>query len=78
MTNLTLTVDDLVLRQARLRALAEGTSVNALVRDYISTYAQEADGPGAALGWLLELSDRSIAASGPGGRTWTRDELYDA
>ena len=35
MANLTLAVDDQLLRQARLRALEQGTSVNALLRDYL-------------------------------------------
>jgi hypothetical protein len=35
MTNLTVSVEDDVLRQARIRALELGTSVNALVRSYL-------------------------------------------
>ncbi|MHB0981646.1 MAG: DUF6364 family protein [Thermoleophilia bacterium] len=38
MTNLTLTIDDDVLKKARSRAAAEGTSVNAVVRDQLETY----------------------------------------
>ena len=36
MTNLTITVDDEVLRRARIRALEEGSSVNAVLRDYLA------------------------------------------
>ena len=39
MTNLTITVDDEVLKRARLRALQEDTSVNALLKDTVETYA---------------------------------------
>ncbi len=39
MANLTLAVDDQLLRRARLRALEQGTSVNALLRDYLETFA---------------------------------------
>ncbi len=35
MSNLTITVDDEVLKQARMRALQEGTSVNAELRRYL-------------------------------------------
>jgi hypothetical protein len=35
MSNLTISVDEAVLKQARMRALEEGTSVNALLRDYL-------------------------------------------
>ena len=74
--NLTLSIDDETLRAARIRALEQGTSVNAVVRDYLSTYAR----PGSAseaVRAFLERAARSGASSGPGGRTWTRDELYD-
>ena len=36
MANLTITIDDELLRRARLRALEQGTSVNALLRDYLT------------------------------------------
>ena len=39
MTNLTITVDDDVLKRARLWALQEHTSVNALRRDALEVYA---------------------------------------
>ena len=35
MTNLTLSVDETLLRKARILALARGTSVNAMVREFI-------------------------------------------
>ena len=39
MANLTLMIDDDLLRRARIRALERGTSVNALVRDYLRRFA---------------------------------------
>jgi hypothetical protein len=74
--NLTVTVDERVLRRARIRALELGTSVNALVSDYLVRFA----GMGAterALAEFLEIAGRSHASSGPEGRTWRRDDLYD-
>ena len=38
MANLTLTIDDDVLLRARQRALEHGTSVNALVREYLEGF----------------------------------------
>ena len=73
-TNLTLTVDDELLRQARIRALEQGTSVNAVVREYLEHYAGSAARDGIA--GFLELARRSQASSGPGGRSWSRDELH--
>ncbi len=37
--NLTITVDDEVLRRARIRALSQGTSVNAVLREVLESYA---------------------------------------
>lgn len=75
MANLTLTLDDDVLRRARRRALEQGTSVNAIVREQLTRFAgAEAD---TALASFLAFSEESTASSGAKGRTWRRDELYD-
>jgi len=76
MANLTITVDDRLLRKARLRALEDRTSVNAVLRSYLERYAGVGD-TGDALSGFARLARRSVASSGPGGRTWTRDELHD-
>ena len=39
MANLTITVDEETVKRARIRALEEGTSVNALLRGYLEDYA---------------------------------------
>ena len=76
MANLTVTVDERVLRRARIRALEQGTSVNAVVGEYLERYAG-ADPTTAALAGFLDLAARLHAGSGPEGRTWRRDDLYD-
>lgn len=76
MANLTLTVDENVLRRARIRALERGTSVNALVREFLEGYA-DSDRGRTALRALGELADRVETGSGSGGRSWTRAELYE-
>jgi hypothetical protein len=74
MSNLTITVDDHVLVRARRRALEQGTSVNAVLRSYLETYAG-ADEQARAVDALLRASERSGA--GRDGNTWTRDELHE-
>jgi plasmid stability protein len=74
--NLTLTIDDEVLKRARLRALESGTSVNAVVREYLNDYAA-ADRAHRAIRAFLEIAERSTAASGADGRTWTRNDIYE-
>ncbi|MBI2750385.1 MAG: hypothetical protein HYX43_13915 [Burkholderiales bacterium] len=39
MTNLTIALDEAVVRKARIRAIQEGTSVSAKVRDFLAQYA---------------------------------------
>ncbi len=75
MSNLTITVDDEALRRARLKAMEQGTSVNALLRDFIESYAGCRPGQLIALQALLELSVASTARRGK--RRWTRDDLHD-
>jgi plasmid stability protein len=74
MANLTITIDDGLLRRARMRALEQGTSVNALLRDYLVAYAGSDDAQERALADLLELS--VAATSRRGTATWTRAELH--
>lgn len=76
MANLTITVDDDVLREARLRALKQGTSVNALLRDYLTAYAG-ADGGRKVLREFVAIARKSRSGSGPRGRTWKREEIYE-
>jgi hypothetical protein len=76
MTNLTLAIDEQILQRARIRAMQRGTSVNALVRDYIARLAGESEAADGVAEFLQIVSGGG-ASSGPGGRTWTRDELYD-
>lgn len=73
-TNLTLVVDEALLRQARIRALEQGTSVNALVRAYLEHYVGTSAREG--ISGFLEIASRAAASSGPEGRAWSRDELH--
>lgn len=75
MTNLTLAVEDDVLRRARMRALEQGTSVNALVRAYLERLAAGTQPDGAAAGFLAR-AEQVAGGSGPTGRTWTREDLH--
>ena len=76
MANLTLSIDDDVLRRARIRALEGGTSVNAVVREYLADFAGAGTGR-QVLRELVALAEASDAASDPTGRTWSRDETHD-
>jgi hypothetical protein len=74
MANLTLKIDDQLLRRARIRALEQGTTVNELVRDYLSRYAVPRADRMRAFRRFLEVAEQARATSG--GRKLTRDELH--
>ena len=76
MGNLTLSIDDELLKQARIRALERDTSVNSLVRDYLEDFVAR-DSPRSGMAQFLAIAKTIHASSGPEGRTWTRDELYE-
>lgn len=76
MTNLTLAVDEDTLRRARIRAMQQGTSVNALIRDYLARLAGESAAAHGVEEFLAAVEGAG-ASSGEAGRTWTRDELYE-
>ena len=75
MSNLTISIDDEVLRRARIRALEQGTSVNAVLRDLLEVYAGVRSEQTAAASELIALSGASRARRG--GRQWTREELHE-
>ena len=76
MANLTLSIDDETLRAARIRALEDGTSVNAIVREHLTSYARR-ESAREAMKAFLARAEQSTASSGPGGRSWKREDLYD-
>ena len=73
--NLTIAVDNEVLKRARMRAIMEDTSVNAVLREFLESYAGGTARRRQAIERLLSLS--KTATSGRGSATWTRDELHD-
>lgn len=77
MTNLTVKMDEETLKRARIRALEQGTSVNALLRAYLEDYTGVREQRREAGEDFLRLTDEHGSGSGPGGRSWSRDEIYD-
>jgi hypothetical protein len=77
MTNLTITVDADTLKNARMRALQEDTSVNAVLREFLEEYADVRRERLEAGRRILEDARKGGSGSGPGGRTWTREDAYE-
>ncbi len=76
MANLTITVDGEALKRARIRALEEGTSVNAVLRERLEEYAGVRRERREAGRKLLELARNSAMSSGGEGLPG-REELYE-
>ena len=78
MTNLTLTVDETLLRKARILALERGTSVNAMVREFIENVVDEsARRTERAATWRANLAECTIASTELTPRL-NRQETYDS
>ena len=77
MANLTITVNDDTLKRARMRALEEDTSVNAVLREYLEEYAGRRREQIEAARRIIEASRASKSGSGPGGRKWKREDAYE-
>lgn len=75
MSNLTITVNEDVLRHARSRAALEGKSVNALLSEVLEAYAGIDRDRQIAMDDLMSLSKSEHSRRG--GREWTRDDLHD-
>jgi hypothetical protein len=75
--NLTIVVDDGTLKKARMRALEEDTSVNAVLREYLEEYAGRRREQVEATRRIMEASRVSRSGSGPGGRKWKREDAYE-
>ena len=72
-TNLTIQLDEAVVRQARVIAAKRGTSVSGLVARQLSELVAQDERYEAALQRAIELMSNPKPL---GGRTWTREDVY--
>lgn len=75
MSNLTITIDKEVLKQARIRAIKQGTSVKAEVRRFLEQYSSLKDTSHQVVKDILDFADKHPCDSG--GQQWRRDDLYE-
>lgn len=73
--NITLSVDESVLRKVKVLAAERRTSVNALVRDYLSSLVAKETTEDEAREALLKLIRETDADMGQ--QKWNREALYD-
>ena len=72
--NLTVQLDEEVIRRARVVAAKRGTSVSALVAKELESLVEADERYEAA---TLRAARALGAVTGRGGRSWRRDELHD-
>ncbi len=76
MANMTIAVDDQLLRAARIKAVQQGTSVNEICRQAIEAFAQGAGDADARIARIKALAKKVRGGSEP---LWPgRDALYVA
>jgi hypothetical protein len=68
-------VDDEVLAAIRRHAAERNSTVNALVREFLTNLAQHHDRARRARARLRRLSQKSQGRLGK--KTWTRDDLHE-
>lgn len=73
--NLTLTIDEELIRVARKVALDRNTSVNNLVREFLEGLVAESGEQRAAMTQIEELFRRKPFAVGK--KNWTRADLHE-
>jgi hypothetical protein len=74
MANITLSIDDSLIRSGRALAEKQATSLNGLIRTLLERQVEESTGI-----WLNEAFKLMDTAGGTSqGKTWKREELYDA
>lgn len=80
MKNITLKIDDETYRKARIRAASEGTSVSAMVRDFLIREAGEADDreerKAKALEELYRIAEKRGTKRSKALKPMTRKEIY--
>lgn len=73
-TNVTIAIEAALLRRARIKALEEGTSLNAVLRERVEEYVSRASPANAAKQTFLRLAEASKAR---GGRKISREKMHD-
>jgi metal-responsive CopG/Arc/MetJ family transcriptional regulator len=75
MKNVTIALDEKLLREVRRIAADRSTTLNSMIRGFLEELAERESGVAKARRRIVELCRETQAEVGP--RTWTRDELHE-
>jgi plasmid stability protein len=78
MSNLTISLDDQIIKAARIRAIQQGTSLSAKVREFLASYVQDTQAPNPQLvaGQAFIAAARNSNANSDA-VAWSREDAYD-
>ena len=74
MTNLTIAIDEAIVRQARVRAIQEGTSVSAKVREFLAGYAMGEQAQQDAAQAFIDAA--RVSQANASGTRWSREDAH--
>lgn len=75
MKNVTLAIDEALLREARRIAAERSTTLNAMIREFLEELARNESQAAKARSRIVELCRETHAEVGQ--RTWSRGELHE-
>jgi metal-responsive CopG/Arc/MetJ family transcriptional regulator len=75
MKNVTISLKESLLREARRIAADRSTTLNAMIREFLQELAERESQTAQARKRIVELCRTSQAEVGP--KTWTRDNLHE-
>ena len=75
MKNVTIALDESLLREVRRVAADRSTTLNAMIREFLQQLAEQESKAMQARHRIVELCRKTQAEVGP--RTWSRDELHE-
>jgi hypothetical protein len=75
MKNLTIALDEALLRESRRIAAERSTSLNAMIREFLTELTLRESRAAKARRRIVELCRQSRAEIGQ--KSWTRDELHE-
>jgi hypothetical protein len=75
MKNVTIALDESLLREARRIAADRSTTLNAMIREFLQELARRESRAVKARSRILDLCRETQAEVGP--RTWSREDLHE-
>ena len=76
MSNITLSVDEEIIKKVRKIAIDKNTTLTAMVRDFLTTVANRDNQPKKKVVRRLRASFKTMSRD-MGRRKWTREALYE-